>query len=130
MTESTWGRTMLGAVSKSQVLGPEEGSPLYSKHRRIVDLVCHCGERVGMVRDEPEQPWLTAWYPTAMVRESSEGEPFYGVQGGIIPPPDEDVVLRCFKHGQGVVNGAEITSAIVRYRQRGRPVRLVVIAPT
>ena len=121
-----WARAKLGGVRKSQILDPQEGSPLFGLHKRMVDCVCRCGARLAMVTDEPAGPSFTVWYPTVMVRRSNEGEPFWTIQAGDVPADGDQVVLHCFEHGHGSLAGSTISEAVNKYRLRGRTVRLVV----
>lgn len=82
-----------------------------------------------MVTDEPEGPWLIAWYPTVMVRGSNEGEPFWTIQAGDMPVDDGDIILYYFEHGRGPLDADELLKAVDTYRSRGRTVRVVIKAP-
>jgi hypothetical protein len=83
-------KVLLGAVPKSAILKPEPPSALADLHRRMIDVVCKsCGERMAMVTDESDEPWLTRWAPTFAARETTEGEPFWAVEVSSLPPAEE-----------------------------------------
>jgi hypothetical protein len=120
-------KALLGAVPKSDILKPPPTSPLAGLHGRMVDIVCgSCGERLGMVTDEPDEPWLTRWIPTFTPRPSTKGEPLWTVQAESLPPEAGSAAVHCFTHGPVEVTGTELRQEVGRYRQGGRRTRLVL----
>ncbi len=123
----TWVRTLLGGVPKSQVLADPwpPDSPFARLGRRIVDVACRCGERLGAVTDDVEEPVLITWGPTVSVRASNGGEPLWSVQCGRLPTSNESAVTHCFNHGSGLITGSDLASAVSSYRQNGRRGRVL-----
>jgi len=125
-----WIRAMVGGVRRSQILHPT-GPPLGDLGRPMVNLVCiSCGERLGMVTEEVDGPWLTVWSPTIMRRRANApGEPFWTLQAGVLPADDEELFLHCFTHGGTGTTGAVLRAKVKKYRIRGRTERLRVTMP-
>lgn len=120
---SEWVATLLGGVPKSEILDPSPLSPLAGLGRRIVDVACSCGERLGAVTDEPDGLALTLWAPPLVLRSTPAGEPLWSVRTG--PLPDVDVSAHCFRHGETPVSARQLAASINRYRTNGRRTRLV-----
>lgn len=120
MTE--WQPTMLfGAVLKSEAHGDD-----YATGKRIVDVVCQeCGERLAAVHDDADAPTLHQWAPQLNPPRHG-GEKRWSVAAGPLPDDDTAVVLHCFDHGHGIVDGRALRMAVEKYRDRGRRVRVRV----
>ena len=125
--ESGWMPRQLGLVAKSEILNPGPQSPLAAFHRRMVDLVCRsCGERLGMVTDESDGPWVVLWYPTVVPRSSTKGEPGWTPVASPLPVDGPEIGTHCFSHGDGMVSIAALMDQVERYRDRGKTSRFVV----